>query len=74
MNHNDRLAMQEAYKAKFARRDNESVAFWRARLDYANLDINVCLRQFKADASYCERLYIELDACRDAQLRASRAA
>lgn len=74
MNHATRTSMMEAYTAKFARRADESTAFWRARLDYANLDINVCLRQFKHDAAYCARLYCELDACREAQLRASRAA
>lgn len=73
MNHATRTEMTEAYTAKFARR-NESVEFWRARLDYANVDINSSLRQFKDDASYCARLYLELDVCREAQLRASRAA
>ena len=63
----------EAYTAKFARRADESVDFWRARLEYANVDINCCLRQFRDDASYCARLYLELDVCREAQLRASRA-
>lgn len=74
MNHATRTTMTEAYTAKFARRANESVQFWRARLDYANVDINCCLREFKDDALYCERLYLELDVCREAQLRASRAA
>ena len=74
MNHATRTAMTKSYIAKFERRANESVEFWRARLDYANVDINSCLRQFKDDASYCDQLYLELDACREAQLRASRAA
>lgn len=64
--------MTEAYAAKFARRADESVEFWRCRLQYANGDINSCLRQFRDDASYCARLYLELDVCREAQLRASR--
>jgi len=73
MNHTTRTAMTEAYTEKFARHDYETIHFWRNRLKYANAEINECLRLFKDDESYCERLYLELDACREAQLKATKA-
>jgi hypothetical protein len=74
MNADHRSTLQTAYRLTHARRDGEAVGRWVFRLDDANRDINLTLPLHDRSSHYVERLYIELDEVRAAQLRASRAA
>lgn len=74
MNAAHRATLQAAFRITHARRDGEAISHWQYRLDHANRDINETLPLHPRDSHYVERLYIELDEVRAAQLRASRAA
>lgn len=72
MNHNDRLAMQDAYRAKFARQSGETNARWMTRVTFAITDIHATLSLHAHDSDYAQRLYLELDEARAAYQRATR--
>ena len=64
MNLATRTDMQTAYRQKFAKRANESVAFWLARINHAIADIHATLPLHSHDSDYAQRLYLELDEAR----------
>lgn len=68
-----RTDMQTAYRQKFAKRANESVAFWLARINHAIADIHATLPLHSHDSDYAQRLYLELDETRVAYQKANRA-
>lgn len=72
MNHATRTAMQDAYRAKFARQQGETNARWMTRVTFAITDIHATLRLHPHDSDYAQRLYIELDEARAAYQRATR--
>ena len=77
MNFATRASLQSTFATKHARQHGEPLAYWRLRLEFACIDINDTLRAMAPvdmGDTYIQRLYIELDEVRAAQLRASRAA
>ena len=73
MNLATRTDMQTAYRQKFAKRTDESVAFWLARINHAIADIHATLPLHSHDSDYSQRLYLELDEARVAYQKANRA-
>jgi hypothetical protein len=72
MNFTTRTDMQTAYREKFAKRANESVSFWLARINYAIADIHATFPLHSHDSEYAQRLYLELDEARVAFQKANR--